>query len=187
MDSNNFPAQWSWVALIIGVLAFLVAILPFIRMMWGGPKILLHFRIEDMENNCYYSCEIHNIPIRNRLLKALGVRRETAQDVTAAFEIEERGTGKTICPITQALIKTQTRVGAERILLPASFFPALFAIVFIEKGKSEVRVMREDKLILPIGNYTAKVRVFAGEDKYISKCNFVVDNKHPFVLWDIKS
>ncbi len=88
MDFNAFPAQWEWVALILGAVA-LVVTLP--QLIWGGPKISLVFRTEDMEGNRFYICEIHNTPIMNKLLKKFGVRRDIAQDVTASFEIQEKG------------------------------------------------------------------------------------------------
>ena len=161
-----------------------MAVQPFVKMIWGNPKMSFAFHVEDMEKQCYYGCEIHNMPITNKLLRKLGVRRDLAQDVTAAFEIQERGTGRVICPLTPALIKTQEGVGAWRVSLPASIFPATFAIVFVDKADSEVRVMREDKVLLALGTYTARVQVVSGEDRHVGRCDFIVDNKHPFVYWD---
>jgi len=174
-------------ALVIGILALLVGLLTVSRMMWSSPKLKFTFTIEDMEKLRYYDCEIHNVPITNKFLRKMGVRREPAQDVTAAFEILERETMKVICPLTIAFIKTQTGVGAQRIVLPASFFPPMFAIIYVDKNTNEVSVMRENKFLLPVGAYIAQVTVAEGQHTHIGWCNFIVDDKHPFVYWDVRA
>jgi len=181
---------WEWFTLVTGIMggvAFLMAIQPFLHTIWGRPRISFIFHVEDMEKQCYYGCEIHNDPIKNKLLRKLGIRRDLAQDVAATFEIREKGTNKLICPRTPALIKTSQGVGGFRVSLPASFFPATFAIVFIDKANKTVQIMRDDKIVMTMGDYTATIQVVVGEDRFVGKCNFVIDSKHPFVYWDVKN
>ncbi len=39
MDFDKFPAQWEWVALIIGALGFLMGGYTFVEAIWGRPKL----------------------------------------------------------------------------------------------------------------------------------------------------
>ncbi len=164
-----------------------MAVPSLLQMIFGAPRIILSFGNVDMEDSCYLSCIIHNEPIDKGLLKILGVRREQAQDVTAMFEIQEQGTNKIICPPTSVKIRIQQDVLAERISLPASFFPARFAILGVDKRNNEIRVYKEQKQLLSLGAYTAKVAVLVGPKGYAEQCNFTVEDKYPFVHLDVSS
>lgn len=184
---GRFPDNWEWIGIVLAGVGLVMAVPSAMQMTYGRSLITLRFGIEDKEKACFYHCEVYNMPIKNRLLRKLGVRKEAAQDVVAMFEIRERVTGRCQCPLTVTILKTQSGVGAERISLPASLFPAIFAIIYVDKNTNEVSVMREPKSLLPVGEYTAEVKVVEGQDTHIVRCNFVIADKYPFVYWDVKS
>lgn len=170
-------------AFIIGIIALAVALMNVLTMIWGAPKIVIGFQPDDKEDNLYLACWLWNMPIYEGLLNILLVRREQELDVTAEFEIREQGTGKVICPPTTAKIRLQRGVMEERISLPVSFNPAIFAIVDVSKNNQEVRVYKEQKQILPIGAYTAKVKLLAGPKRLRAEHNFIVEDRFPFASW----
>lgn len=180
---GRFPDNWEWVGIILAVVGIAMGVQPFLKMWYGNPKLEFRFDIEDTPPFCFYECHIFNVPITNKFLRKMGVRRDTAQDVSAAYEILKKPTGEVVCPSTTVQIKTQTGVVAQRIVLPASYSPSIFAIFYLDKNTSEAFVARDNKLLLPMGSYYARVTVVEGEEIFITGCNFTVDDKHPFVYW----
>jgi hypothetical protein len=187
MDFNQFPAQWEWVALILGGVALIMAIPPLIQMKWGAPKIHLSFEIDEEVEFRYLVCEIYNEPITRGILYHLGVRREIANDVRAEFEVFDANTNKLICPISISDIKTQAGVSAERISLPASILPASFVIAFAAKGFPGVGCANEPSTYLPIGYYKAKIGILSSNTIYKTERVFRVIDKYPFVYWETKT
>ena len=191
MDFNTFPAQWEWVALILGVVA-LVLTIP--QMIWGAPKIRVGFGFNNMEHTEYFECRIWNEPITSRLLNFLRVRRETAPEITAFFTIEDKGSGWEVFRASHLVgIKTQTNVMGERVSLPSSFFPATFAIALVSKGDNQVHVYHEpvnDKTelqILPVGGYAVRVELGIGVRVRKISRHLIIQNNYPFAYWDVNS
>ncbi len=145
-----------WAQTLLGILggvAFLMAIQPFIQMWCGRPKINIGFSTRDViEGGTCMTCIIWNEPITRGILSFLRIHRDTAEDVLAFFFIKERDSGQIIFSPSEAiLIKTQAGFRAERISLPASFFPASFIIALVNKKNGQV-VLEDKKTILQRGN-----------------------------------
>lgn len=177
LNGNGLLSVWGGGALLIAVISLL-------QMIWRAPKIVIAFETDDREDFLYLSCWFWNIPIYKGLLNILRVRREQAPDVTAEFEIREQETRKVICPLTPVKIRIQRGVMAERISLPASFTPAMFAIVGVARNSQEVRVYKEQKQILPLGAYTARVKLLVGPKLLRAEHNFTVEDRFPFARWE---
>ncbi len=194
MGFNTFPAQWEWVALILGGVALLMAVQPFLQMIWGSPKIIVGFGSTSIDHTEYFDCKIWNGPITSRILNFLRVRRDTAPDITASFTIEDKGSRRVVFRTSHLVeIKTQTNVTAERVPLPPSFFPASFAIVLVSKGDDQVRVYDKpidegtELQVLPIGDYTVRVELgISGEVRKIQR-HLTVQKNYPFAYWDVNS
>ena len=191
MDFNTFPAQWEWVALILGVVALMVAV-P--QMIWGAPKILVGFGFTNINDTEYFICEIWNEPITNRILNFLRVRRDTAPEITAFFTIEDKGSRREVFRASHLVeIKTQTNVVAERVSLPSSFLPATFPIALVSKGDDRVRVYHKpvgegtELQILPVGDYTVRVELGIGGKVRKIQRHLTVQKKYPFAYWDVNS
>lgn len=191
MDFNTFPAQWEWVALILGLVALMVTI-PHI--IWGAPKIRVGFSFNSIDHTEYFTCEIFNEPITSRILKLLRVRRDTAPEITAFFTIEDRGSKREVFRASHLVeTKTQTNVVAERVSLPPSSLPAAFPIALVSKGDNQVRVYyrpaddEAELQILPVGDYTVRVELgVGGEIRKISR-HLIVQTNYPFAYWDVNS
>ena len=89
MDFSNFPAQWEWVALILGGVALLMAVAPFLQMYFGRPKILIEFTKDMIDGSDFLGCQISNPPLLHPLARFLGLHQESAEDVWAGFDINE--------------------------------------------------------------------------------------------------
>ncbi len=75
---------WEWFTLIggiVGGVAFLMAVQPFLEFIWGRPKIQIEFEARDKGSVRYLDILLTNVPVGNPILKFLGVSRRTAEDV----------------------------------------------------------------------------------------------------------
>lgn len=178
------PALWQWIGIFIGIPAFLGVIVTLYHIFGGKPKITTTFESEDIGGHTFLSCLIWNLPIVKGIRKLLGVQREDAKDIAVSFEIQERGTGKVICPMTPVKIRQQQGIMLERIALPASLFPARFAIAYIDAQNRVVKIYRQPEQTLLIGAYTAIIQLFVGPVVSKHTRNFYVDNSAPFAYWD---
>jgi hypothetical protein len=106
-----------------------------------------------------------------------------AQDVVAHFMITERGTNRVVCPFTDVKIKTQQGVAAARVTLPASLIAARFLVVYFTMKEAQVEVCKEQKQILPLGLYTARIEVLSGDKLHKAEHEFVVRDSYPFAVW----
>ncbi len=164
-----------------------MAVPPLIRMIWGRPKILVHYEIEDMVDCRFLTCHVYNEPILKGFLYWLRVPRDSAEDVRAEFEVLDYNTNKVMCSKITTSIKTQTGVAMERISLPASVLPATFPIVFAPREIGLVGVANDARTHLPIGRYEARIEILFSNILYKKKRSFLVIDKYPFVYWEINS
>jgi len=174
-------------ALIIGSIALGVAILTLptvFQMIWGRHRIAVGFDIEEFESIRVLKCVIYNNPVKNRLLRWLGVRRAVAEDIVADFFIEELGSHRVISPQKMPIIKSYAGVEpAPRISLAASPVPAEFGIVGFMRSKGVVSLALEESVTLANGSYCACVEVAVEGKVNRAHQNFQVTGKHPFVYW----
>jgi hypothetical protein len=116
---TGFPLWAEWTVAIIGAVAFLMAVPSLLQMYFGRPKIHVEFRFYEDELNRYLVCEIYNLFVTRRLLKLLGVRRSTAEDVHGLVSITEEGTKRIILADDPAAIVQQRRQFGYRVSIPA--------------------------------------------------------------------
>ena len=93
---NTFPTKREWVALFIGVLAFLMATPPIIQMIWGRPKVEIEFAKEETPSGRVLKCEEFNRPVGNRFLRAIGVCRHPVEDLNVGYQIHEAGSNTVV-------------------------------------------------------------------------------------------
>ena len=178
-----------WAQTLLGILggvAFLMAIQPFIQMWCGRPKINIGFSTYDVKDGggtCMI-CTIWNKPITKGILSFLRIHRDTAEDVLAFFFITERGTGERIfSPQEAILIKTRAGFRAERISLPASFFPASFIVALVNRKNGQV-LLEDKETKLQSGEYIVNVIIDSDGKQYKKTSLLIIEDKYPFATWD---
>jgi hypothetical protein len=101
---KNTPYHMEVAALVIGIIALLVSLVTLpsaFQMFWGGPKLYFDFLELDGSDVKRLYCSISSVPIQNRTLQRLGVRRESAV-VSAKFRICEAGSNRIVLDTAQA-------------------------------------------------------------------------------------
>ena len=118
---GRFPDEWEWVVVIIAGVGLAMATPSIFQMFWGRPLVRVQFEgyAEDVERVLLIF--LSNPPVQKRILRILGVRRETVQGLTAELRISELNSGKVIVPIRHARIYSDddpSDIGRNRIIIP---------------------------------------------------------------------
>jgi hypothetical protein len=174
------------VAFIISLLALVVAVMALptvLQMFWGQPKIVTKFGETPVDDALVLILEIRNLPITNKLLKFLRVRRLPADDVTAFVDIKNaKGTNKVILS-ELVKIKTLSGVYGYRISLPSSPLSASIGLITVT-GDGKVHTFSEkNATVLPPDEYSVSVLAVADNKAIRIDRHFVVDDKKPYAHW----
>lgn len=176
------------VALIIGIIALVMAVQPFVHMIWGRPKVTVDVNVQEMDGARVLQCRIFNYPIVRGILKLLCVRRMAAEDIVASFSIEECASGRVVFPGAVPYITTYTGTKSQRVGLPASPFPARFGIVIVMYDTGEVKPFGEDTTtLLAPGKYCARIDITVEGKPIVEEQEFVVCETRPFAYWTADS
>jgi hypothetical protein len=162
--------SWQWFFAIIGMVAFLMAVQPVTQVILGRAKPVFGFRVANMNKNETLICDIWNNPIRSWFLKALAIRRNQIENISAQFEIfsgdrdDMIKIGNTVIPV---VFKRQENI-TEQINLSASITPISFPIVTFNEDISPnafiVDSPVQTRCLSPQNDYSVKVTI-AYEDK----------------------
>ncbi|MFQ5852923.1 MAG: hypothetical protein ACE5JU_20375 [Candidatus Binatia bacterium] len=165
---QTFPSEWEWVALIVGTLGFLMAVQPFIQMIWGRPKIQIQTGKGELNGTPYLEFVIINEPIRKGPTAWLRLHRETASEIFASITLEEDNTGRVIAKeLLPELARRGTgQPGAQRVSLPASLFGVTALVAFRSREANSIVIggPKGATQVLSPGQYKATISVM-GEGK----------------------
>ena len=145
------------VSLVIGSLAFTIAMYPIAQALWGRPHLKIKFAVETVTDQEVLRCLIFNRPIRARVGRILRIERQTAEDLWAGFEIRESGTNKVIVPTVAADISVPEREVGMRVRLPSSIIPAHINVGVHKDERVEVIGVGAYGAVLDPGQYTLDV------------------------------
>ena len=132
----------------------------------------------------YLPVFIENLPVKNRVLKWLGVRRETVQSLEATLTIREVGSGVVLVPIVHCRIYStddNTDKGSQRIALPPTFSVAASLAVVAWDNDTNRAIIPGDRLREPVplgmGSYRAEIVLYVdGEPMRITRTFMVGQN-----------
>ena len=154
----------TWVALILGGIALLMAMPTLAQMYWGRPKPEIDFEETNCEGAKFLQCTIRNRHVRNWLLRLLHVRRETAVDVWAMLEIRRYGTQEVMLPKTPMKFTGRDgEVQSVHVSISSGTIGRRFGVVFSNPNDQKVEVLAEPTTILAPGKYLADIDVIAAE------------------------
>lgn len=181
MDFNQFPGQWEWIALVLGGVSFLMAISPFFQMIWGRPSLTLDF--QRRSNPISLECFIYNLPVKNKLLTWLGVRRESTGGIIASYELRESGSDRIMRELHVTEIWTRMGEESDSVSTPASLLPLRVPIVVVDtSGQARVGMPHELRE-LPLGTYTARIVICEGAKLHHAVQRLTVTDSYPYVYW----
>jgi hypothetical protein len=100
---------------IVALLLALVALPPTFQMFFGRPCLRTRFTEQITADGKLLLSEISNAAVRSKVLRSIGVRRESAT-VFADFRVREVGTEKIIVDTTRTLLSDIAANGGKGTL-----------------------------------------------------------------------
>ena len=187
---GRFPDEWEWVGIVLAGVGIAMATPSILQMFWGCACIETEFEVSARGNERSLVIFLKNPPVKNRILKTLGVKRETVQSLTAEIRISEFGSKNIIVPIRHARLfsdEDTSDKGSNRIVLPPTYSVAASIMVAMWDNKNEEAIILGDRLRQPLliveGYYYAQIIIFVdGEPNEISR-QFVIGKNADDLIW----
>ena len=187
---GEFPNNWQWVSIILAGVGLAMSSPSILQMFFGRAIIRLEFERYVEGENRALAVELKNPPVKNKILKKLGVKRETMQSIEVQFRIREFGSGRIIENLRSPRIYSpsdSTNLGKDRISLPPTFSVGANFIVISSDIKSNVAFILPDhlnpKTQIIQGYYQAIIDVVIDGEPTIFKRQFMVGATADDLTW----
>jgi hypothetical protein len=159
-------------ALIIAILALAVSAVTLptaLQMFWGGPKLAINgVEIVGPEGRRLL-CNIFNTPVTSKILRRLGVRRESLV-VSADFQICESGSNRVVLDTARASlidIGGPNASGTPRASLVDHIPVSFVCVIHTNDGKAiAADPQQKTGVILSPGRYRVNVNVICGDTRF---------------------
>lgn len=187
---GRFPDNWEWVGIILAGIGITMAMPPILQLFWGHHSLRTRFENGVDGVKRFLPVYLDNMPVKNKILKKLGIKRDTIQSLTVQFRISEAGSGKVIIPIHNARIYSDddpTDIGKDRISLPATLSVGACIMIVQWDAQKKQAIVLHDRLMsefpLNTGQYIIDISLFVdGEPRIISR-QFVVGQRADDLSW----
>lgn len=164
-------------------------------MIWGEPKLMLYFGNQHIYG---LSLEIQNVPIANRFLKLIHVKRDDAKDVGISIHIHDADRlndfdGYIYGDAENRILSFNINdIKGTRIALPPSYYPATTFVIrtgekygsrktFVCDGNAEINTEVNTELIT--GLYLMSIVIYLGGKIANVSRQFKVNAAEPWVEW----
>ena len=178
---------WEWFTLIggiVGGVAFLMAVQPFLEFIWGRPKIQIEFEARDKGSVRYLDILLTNVSVGNPILKFLGVSRRTAADVVLSFRVRDNRTQIWVVGEGGALLSTIRDENKLQISLPSSIFSASCTLIRTANGETLLTQGEGTTFKISPGKYEIELTVHYSEIHVIKKWGFSVGTQPYDLFWE---
>ena len=187
---GRVPDEWEWVAIVLAGVGIVMVTPSILQMFWGRACIKTIFEVSAEDNRSSLVILLRNPPVQNRILKTLGVKRETVQSLTAEIRIWKLGSKKPIVPIRHMRLfsdEDTSDKGSNRIVLPPTYSVAASMMVAMWDNEKKGAIVLGDRLRQPLllseGYYYTQIIILVdGEPNEISH-QFVVGKSADELIW----
>jgi hypothetical protein len=187
---GRLPNAWEWVGIVMAGIGIALATPSTLQMFWGRPIIKIEYGQIPQGNERSLQIFLNNQPIKNRLLKIFGVKRETVQSLTAEIRISEAGSKKIIVPIRHVRLFPEADIenkGSYQITLPPTYSvsAAIMVVMWDDKEKKGVILGDEirNHLLLESGYYIMQILLFIDGIPMEINNNFIIGIKADDLAW----
>ncbi len=187
---GRYPDEWEWVGIVIAGVMLAMATPSIFQMFWGRPLVEKQFERYAEATERALLVFLRNPPVKSRILRMLGVKRETVQSLTAEIRINEAGSNKIIVPIRHARIYSDDALsdsGSSRIVLPPTYSVAASIMVVSWDSQKKKAIILGDRLRQPLllgeGCYRAVILIFVDGDPTTISRQFVVGKNADDLIW----
>lgn len=168
MDFNQFPAQWEWDALILGLAGFLMAVSPFVQLYWSKPKIQITFRDDFHSSGAkVFRVYLENLPPLG-ITRILHLSRTPATSVGVNYTIRELHSGKEIIGVAPRITLTPNDIRYLVTLSPYTV-PVSITVGGFDDTGAFVFKPDESRMTLAVGEYDVQLNLSCAELGIIRK------------------
>jgi hypothetical protein len=144
-------------------------------MIWGGPKLTIEFVKYTGDDGKDLICSIFNEPIKSRILRSIGVRRETG-DLNASFDVFEEGSLRLLLRGITGLLLDATARTQGLVVRSRPHFHSGFPVILCREAKTFVHKPREENLIeIAPGHYRARVLIVCDDKSRVVEKGIQLD------------
>lgn len=186
MGFSEFPAQWEWVALILGGVAFIMAVQPFIQFCFGRPRLRVLFDTHETDDGRILHCALYS-PQVSKVLRKIGIRRDAIQGLNVSASVVDLRTNKTIKHEDfVALVDPEANeLNVVDIASPEAMVMVWVAMMRKGEGKALTALrMCKGQIQLPPGEYICHLCIkSASVDEELSR-KFIVGKEPHELYWE---
>ena len=187
---GKFPDSWEWVGVVMAGVGLVMGSHPLFQAIWGRPDVQTKLEVFAQGAGRSLVMYIRNEPIKRKVYKKLGVKRETVDSLTVQYRIAELGSGKILIPVRQARIYSDadsTDLGRNRITLPPTYSVAANVMIVSWDLNQSVAIVPPNRLHEPFqlapGLYVAHIILLVdGEPTQVQR-QFTVGDKADDLSW----
>lgn len=187
---GKFPDQWEWFLTVLAIVGLAVSAPSVFQMIWGRPKLRLQFDLIVENDDRSLGIHLQNTPVKSRILKKFGVRRDSIQSLTASYQISEAGSGTIIVPVRQLFITTDEEPDdalRQRVALPPTFSVAgHIPVVIWDKINKQANLMptrTSKEFVLKPGRYLIRLVVMCDGEPSFENREIVIGEELDDMNW----
>ena len=152
---------WDWLGIAlggIGVVAFIMAVQPFIQMFAGKPRLDFDFAETFRSGRRCLFVFVSNPPISNKWAIKMGLHRMNLPELGLMIAIKNQKTGE-MFESEASFHQLGDEDRLSRITLEPSVFPATFDIVVQDESPQQAIIITDPKNVktIAMGTYTLKI------------------------------
>ncbi len=182
--SQDPSAPWLWAGIIFGIAGFVLAAMALptaLQMFFGRPKVSVEFKSPVIDGVIVLQCHILNRPVKNRLLRSLGVTRQSTH-MNASISVYEHGTNRPFRVHGMLLINHGAGPATERAEVTSNW-PAIVAPFYKMKDAATFVTNNYGAVELPAGYYVTKLSLICENREIIAIEKGLYVGKDPDELW----
>ena len=175
------PFFWQWFFAVVGMVAFVMAVQPFLQFIWGRAKTTVELCAQDKTDRREMVCTIYNLPIDNNILKFLRLERDSINALSAAYTINDLRTKSTIATKEVSKLTTAREEDSYQVSLPSCLTPVG---IYLMQADSNGKTTLQNGTSIKPGKYEMVITILYDGKTHIEKKNFFVGDKTHELFWE---
>lgn len=182
------PTPWELVGIVlgaIGAVSTFIAVPAYCQMKYGRPTLEVNLTHINLSGGPYkiLCALIWNKPVQGKFLRRLGVTRTPIEELMAALEIRETGSGRVVSPMTAIGIGDLSGSAFPMVRFPASGAAKAACLIKTDERSGEVALFKGGGQTLAPGQYRARIRFSVEGVPFECSRDFVVQDVPPHLNW----
>ena len=183
---------WDWAGIImggIGVVAFALAIQPFMQFCFGHPKLKVEFKTVDDKKGRLLYCGLSSPEVPG-ILRKIGIRRDAIQGLSVSASIVDSRTKKTMVHVKFAALIDAEGKHLNVVNVVSSESMVMVWVAAVPNGGESVLTalrVREGEIGLPPSEYICELSINSASVNRELSQKFMVGSLQHDLYWEESS